>query len=37
MNISTQAGRVSLATMRSRFVPRLLAAADEIDERLAKR
>jgi IclR family pca regulon transcriptional regulator len=37
MNISTQAGRVSLATMRSQFVPRLLAAAAEIDERLAKR
>ena len=37
MNISTQAGRVSLATMRSRFVPRLLAAAAEIDQRLAKR
>ena len=37
MNISTQAGRVSLATMRSEFVPRLLAAAAEIEERLAKR
>jgi IclR family pca regulon transcriptional regulator len=37
MNISTQAGRVSLATMRSQFVPRLLAAAAEIDQRLAKR
>ena len=37
MNISTQAGRVSLATMRSEFVPRLLAAAAEIDKRLAKR
>jgi IclR family pca regulon transcriptional regulator len=37
MNISTQAGRVSLATMRSEFVPRLSAAAAEIDRRLAKR
>jgi IclR family transcriptional regulator, pca regulon regulatory protein len=37
MNISTQAGRVSLATMRSEFLPRLLAAASEIDGRLARR
>jgi len=37
MNISTQANRVSLKSMREEFVPRLLEAAREIDERLAKR
>lgn len=37
MNVSTQAGRVSLKTMREEFVPNLLRAAAEISERLAKR
>jgi IclR family transcriptional regulator, pca regulon regulatory protein len=37
MNISTQAGRVTLDRMRTELVPRLLAAAGEIDERLGKR
>ena len=37
MNISTQANRVSLKTMREEFVPRLVDAAREIDERLSKR
>lgn len=37
MNISTQPGRVTTKTMREEFVPQLLAATREIDERLAKR
>jgi len=37
MNISTHAARVSIKVMREEFVPRLLGAAREIDERLVKR
>jgi IclR family pca regulon transcriptional regulator len=37
MNISTHAARVTVKQMREEFVPRLLAATQEIDERLAKR
>jgi IclR family transcriptional regulator, pca regulon regulatory protein len=37
MNISTQAARVSIETMRAELLPALLEAAAEIDEQLAKR
>jgi IclR family pca regulon transcriptional regulator len=37
LKCSTHAGRVSLRELRTRFVPALLAAAAEIDARLAKR
>ncbi len=37
INVSTHAGRVSLRELRARFVPDLLAAAEEINARLALR
>jgi IclR family pca regulon transcriptional regulator len=37
MNISTQAARVTIETMRAELLPALLEATREIDERLAKR
>ncbi len=37
INISGHAGRVTLSTMRDRFLPELLATADRISERLARR
>jgi IclR family pca regulon transcriptional regulator len=37
MNISTHAARVTIDAMRADFLPRLLEATSEIDERLAKR
>jgi IclR family transcriptional regulator, pca regulon regulatory protein len=37
INISGHAGRVTLSTMRDRFLPELLATAERINERLARR
>jgi IclR family transcriptional regulator, pca regulon regulatory protein len=37
VNISGHAGRVTLSTMRDRFLPELLATAERINERLARR
>jgi IclR family transcriptional regulator, pca regulon regulatory protein len=37
VNISGHAGRVTLSNMRDRFLPELLATADRISERLARR
>jgi IclR family transcriptional regulator, pca regulon regulatory protein len=37
INISGHAGRVTLSTMRDRFLPELLSTADRISERLARR
>jgi IclR family transcriptional regulator, pca regulon regulatory protein len=37
VNISGHAGRVTLSTMRDRFLPELLATADRINDRLARR
>jgi len=37
VNISGHAGRVTLSTMRDRFLPELLTTADRISERLARR
>jgi IclR family pca regulon transcriptional regulator len=37
VNISGHAGRVTLSTMRDRFLPELLATAERISERLARR
>jgi IclR family pca regulon transcriptional regulator len=37
INCSTQAGRVSMKELRTTFIPALVATADEINARLAKR
>jgi IclR family pca regulon transcriptional regulator len=37
VNVSGHAGRVTLSTMRDRFLPELLATAERINERLARR
>jgi IclR family pca regulon transcriptional regulator len=37
INCSTQAGRVSMKKLRTTFIPALVATADEINARLAKR